>query len=76
MLVVFHPPVLHNKSDSRFNSGSIAVDIYDVVNGAQILKKDNRDKLHTSNPDLTRGCEVTKFVFFLKIDSTHRGFGE
>lgn len=46
---VFHS--LHNKSDGGFDSGSTAVDIYDVVNGEQVFKKDNRDKPHVFDPD-------------------------
>lgn len=33
--VVFHS--LHNKSDVGFDSGSTAVDIYDALNGAQVI---------------------------------------
>lgn len=76
MSVVFHPLILlHNKSGSRFNSGSIVVVIYDAVNGAQVFKNDKRDKLHMFDSGLTRGCEVIRFVFFPRTDSAQRGFG-
>lgn len=52
MSVTFHPLVLlHNKSDSRFNLGSIVVVIYDAVNGEQVFKNDKRDKLHMFDSD-------------------------
>lgn len=72
--LVFHPLVLHNKSESRFNLGSMVVDIYDAVKGEQSFKKKIREISYT-RPTLITSRLWGLFVFVLKIGSTHWGFG-